>query len=194
MEALSFSKQRMTLVSVNARSEVHGDSREPAGDIGLEANLPNDILTVFHPALKAALYCRDESKPKDLAEQGQEPTEGHLPNLRFPGLAQPLKWNGELTDFRVGIALPGAADDEVLTVLTPVKVNKFEFTLLEGGTVEMRMRIQAHPDQQAFGALSVHVQHEVEVTLTREEPAQAAITDGEAQPQPQPQAQEALAA
>lgn len=163
---LDFANQKMLLASVNVRSEQHGESREPAGDVGLKADLPNDVLAVFHPRLKALLYTFDEARPQDLADQGRAKEKGYLPHLLMPDLNEgsPIGWSGEVENVRVTIAKPGMRKR---VVLEPAKINKFTFLPRDGGTVTLAMRVQAHPDSEAFGDLAAEmvVQTEVEVTV-----------------------------
>jgi len=156
---LDFKNQKMLLVSVNARSELHGEEREPAGDIGLEVDLSNDVLGNFHSSLKETLYCFDDAK-SDLIDQTKRKEEGYLPHLRFAKLG-PLKWEDEVDNVSVSIRV----DSKRTITLAPAKINKFFVTPKDGGTVTLEMRIQAHPDEKAFGALSVLVQQQVEVTV-----------------------------
>ena len=167
---LSFTDQKMLLASVNARAEVHGEEREPAGDVKLEADLPNSCLSLFHPTLKSLLYCFDSARPQDLADQGKAHEPGYLPHLRFPNLVSPLRWDAEVANAQVTISVPGVRGE---IVLSSCKVNKFEFTPHDGGTVSIAMRVQCHPDEKAFGKLSVIVQQEVSVTLEIVEQAPA---------------------
>ena len=159
---LKFTNQRMLLASVNARAEVHGEEREPAGDVGLDVNLPNDVLNVFHPMLKGLLYHFDKGRERDLADQGRAHEAGFAPDLRLPKLCSPLKWADEIPEATVTICVPG---ESKAVVLKPAKVNDFKFTPLDGGTVEFHMRVQYHPDEKQAGRLAVLVQREVEVTL-----------------------------
>lgn len=170
---LKFTNQRMLLASVNARAEVHGEEREPAGDVGLDAQLPNDVLNVFHPALKGLLYQFDKGRERDLADQGRAHEAGFAPDLRLPRLGLPLKWADEIANAKVTIRVPGEAK---AVVLQPVKVNDFKLTPLDGGTVELHMRVQYHPTEKEAGKLAVLVQQEVEVSLEQLEEGPAEST------------------
>lgn len=168
---LTFTNQRMTIVSVTARAEAHGEEREPASDIGLRADLPNDVLSVFDPQLKGALYYFDDGRPKDLVDQGKKHEPGFLPHLRFPMMGVPLHWGAEIVNARIHIKRPGEAK---AVTLTPAKVNKFAFEPLDGGTVTLSLRVQYKPDEKQAGKLALLVQQEVDVTLELVEEAQEA--------------------
>ena len=159
---LTFANQKMLIASVNARAEVHGQEREPAGDVGLDAQLPNDVLNVFDPALKGLLYQFDKARERDLADQGRAHDVGFAPDLRLPKLGTPLKWTDEIAWAKVTIRVPGETKE---VVLQPAKVNDFKITPLEGGMVEFHMRVQYHPEEKQAGKLAMLVQQEVEVTL-----------------------------
>ena len=163
---LAFTNQKMLLASVNARAEVNGEEREPAGDVGLDAHLPNDVLNVFHPALKGLLYHFDKGRERDLDDQGRAHEAGFAPDIRLPKLGLPLKWDDEITNAKVTIRVPGETKE---VVLNPVKVNGFKLTPLDGGTVEFHMRVQYHPDEKQAGKLAILVQQEVEVSLEQSE-------------------------
>ena len=165
---LTFTNQKMLLASVNARAEVHGEEREPAGDIQLEADLPNDVLNVFHPGLKGLLYHFDRGRERDLADQGRAHEAGFAPDLRLPNLGHPLKWEEEIPEAMVTVRVAGTKTE---VVLTPVKVNKFQFSPLDGGTVSFSMRVQYHPSEKEAGKLAMLVQQEVDVTLEPHDPA-----------------------
>lgn len=176
---LAFIAQRMMVASVNARAEAHGEEKEPAGDLGLSADLPNDVLSIFHPGLKPLLYEFNKDRPLDLAEQGRASTEGYLPHLRFQRLKSPLHWEDEMTNVRVRVRRAGDADKNEVS-LFPAKVNKFAFEAREGGTISLGFRVQYKPDEKQAGRLAMLVQQEVEVTLEQVEGGQVEIPEGEA--------------
>ena len=167
---LQFTNQKMLLASVNARAEVHGEEREPAGDIRLESDLPNDVLNVFHPGLKNLLYSFDKGRERDLADQGKAHEPGFTPDLRLPKLGAPLKWEEEIPEAKVTVRVAGTKQE---VGLQPAKVNEFRFSPMDGGTVTFSMRVQYHPDERAAGKLACLVQQEVEVTLEIPEAATA---------------------
>lgn len=159
------------LSNVNARSELHGDERQPAGDLKFKVDVPNKFLEHFHPSLRALLFFNDIAQPKDLAEQGLESNPDHLPHLRFPGLVVPLKWNdsqqgGTLT---IHHGVGGRSD----MVLEDIKVNAFSLFPKAGGTVEIEFRIQAKPDEKQWGKLC-NGMIQTEVTITIAPPAEQA--------------------
>ena len=166
---LSFQKQKMMLANFNARSELHGEEREPAGDLKLEASLPNDVLVEFHPALRSLLYYYDDQRGADLADQAKKDDPDYLPHLRMPSLGGPLKWNEEMAGAEVVISIPGTKTE---IVLQDAKVNAFSLEPRDGGTVDISLRVQAHPDEKQCGKLCGLIQSEVEVSITPREDAE----------------------
>lgn len=162
---IEFTRQKAFLENVNARSELHGEERTPAGDIKLSVEVHNNALAHFHPTLKSALYFNDSARPKDLADQGLEENPDHLPHLRMPNLEAPIRWKDEMVGgtFIVHYGLGGNSD----LVFDGVKVNNFQISPKEGGTCEISFRVQAHPDEGQFGKLCGGglIQSQIEISL-----------------------------
>ncbi len=160
---LEFKDTRMLLANVNARSEVHGEEREPAGDLKLEAFLPNDVLVEFDPALRSLLYHFDDAQQRDLVDEGRKGDPAYVPDLRLPKLMGPFRWDDEMQGATISLHVRG---EKSRVELADVKVNNFQIEVQEGGTVLLSFRVQAHPDERKFGKLCTLIQNEVEVTLT----------------------------
>ena len=103
---IELANQKMLLAHYNARSEVHGEDREPAADIKLEMDTTNDFLIQLHPTLRQALFhfdsARDAEGKTDLADKGSD-----APHLRYAALVPPLKWNEEMAGADVTIRPAG---------------------------------------------------------------------------------------
>lgn len=162
---LSFQGQKFLLANINARSELHGEEREPAGDLKLTSDVPNDVLSELHPSLKSALYHYDDARETDLADRGKRGEPGFLPHLRFRELEGPLKWSGEMLGAAVEIGVPGVRER---IRLEACRVNGVQITPKDGGTVGFSIRIQCHPDERAFGRLCTLAQQEVEVWIVED--------------------------
>lgn len=157
---LTFQDSKAIVAHVNARAEQHGEEQEPAADIKLILNLPSERMNDFHPELKGMLYFKDTAREgEDLADKGTD-----APHFRFQKLALPLKW----TDEMVGATLKIHRSGKPLT-LKDVKVNNFSIKPMEGGTLELTLRVQAHPNEEQFGKLSTMIKNEVRISL---EPAE----------------------
>jgi hypothetical protein len=159
------------LNSVNVRSEKHGDDLVPALDLSFTIEAANAILDDFDPALRAALFYKAEIGSAT-AEQdeldGVEPV-SDLPNLRFTDLVQPIKWDKAYAGYTVtvGHGLGGKSD----IVLDGCAINNFALTLHEGGTCEVKFRVQctAGLSEKVMGKLSLLVQHELQILLVAPE-------------------------
>ena len=166
---LAFDNRKMLLAHVNARSELHGEERQAAGDLKFEARLSNEVLSELHPSLKSALYHLDSGKPADLVDQARVGEPGYLPHLKFPQLGGAFKWEGEMQGVTVIVTPEGGKAIE----LSGAKLNNVSFVALDGGTVELSFRVQSHPDEKQFGKLcGGMIQTEVAVSVVpQEEPA-----------------------
>lgn len=153
------------LNSVNLRSEVHGEKHVPAVDLSFTQDVPNTVLSYFDGALLSALYyC-------SAASSGQAEIEGVpqiLPNLRFPKLGLPLKWEDSGKGYFLEVDY-GLGPDESNIELDLCTVGEFRITPREGGTVEIKFRVQASGEQlteKVFGKLASLIQQEVKIQLT----------------------------
>lgn len=150
----SLSNQTARLASVNPRAELHGEERIPAVDLKLEMKTSNDVLSEFDPALKGALYMRGDA--------GLINDPGHMPVLRFP-LMSAFKWVAAFAGYTLRIHWGVSGLDDI--VLQECNVDGFRFECMDGGSVSVCFRVQAHPNERDFGRLCSLVQQDVEVTL-----------------------------
>lgn len=158
------------LASINVRSEKHGpDHLEPAVDLAFQLDAANTILSNFDGHLLNSLYYRSEAA----ADGGQQSLDGveevaSLPNLRFPSMG-PIKWGKELMGYTLTIShgLGGASDIQ----LVDCKVNEFKLYPKEGGTVQVRFRVQCATNltEKTMGKLALLAQNEVPIMLTAPE-------------------------
>lgn len=164
MLKLALVKEMVKVVNVNPRAELHGEEPKPACDIKLEATISNDRLAEFHPTLKSLLYVKDQDRP-DLISQA-DPT--HATMLRFPALKGPLKWDDELIGAEVTIHYGTTEKSHI--VLATCLVNDVKLEALEGGSVVVGLRVQAHPDEKQFGKLCTLVGTEIPVSIIPPQP------------------------
>lgn len=154
------------LCSINARSEKHGPEQlMPAVDLSFQVDAANTILSHLDGALLSSLYHKSESG----GHGGQQPLDGvdeavNLPNLRFPFMGT-IKWAKEYAGYTLTIqhGLGGASDIQLLDC----KVNEFRINPKEGGTVEIKFRVQCSTNltEKTMGKLALLVQHEVPIML-----------------------------
>lgn len=155
------------LKDINVRSEKHGpDHLEPAVDLAFQIDAANSILSAFDGHLLNALYHRSEASAGDGGQQSLDGVEevASLPNLRFPSMG-PIKWGKELAGYTLTIdhGLGGASEIQ----LVDCKVNEFKIEPKEGGTVQVRFRVQCatHLTERTMGKLALLAQNEVPITL-----------------------------
>ena len=160
------------LTSINCRSEKHGpDDLMPAVDLSFTLDAPNTALSSFDKHLLSSIYFKSENGPIG----GQGTLEGveevaALPNLRFPSMG-PLKWGKDLTGYTLTIDHGLGGKSEL--VLADCKVNEFRLHPKEGGTVEIKFRVQCSTSltEKTLGKLSLLVQHEIPIKLSAPEAA-----------------------
>jgi len=153
------------ICSVNTRSEKHGPEKlVPAVDVGITQTIPNTQLEELAPGLLHMLY--KKASDQDDGQVGLDGVEAvsDFPVLRFPKMA-PIKWAQiqESETFTISHGLGGASD----IVLTECKVSGFVITAKEGGSVELKYKVQSADglDERTLGKLALLVQHEVPIKL-----------------------------
>ena len=158
------------ITSVNPRSERHGpEELHPAVDLHISLTTGNNILTALDGKLLDALY----TKNANADQGGQQSLEGveevsNLPNLKFP-LMGALKWKKDLVGYTLTVQ-HGVGSD---IVLTGCKVNNFTIDPKEGGSVDLKFRVQSSDvDERTLGKLGLLVQNEVDVMLLAPEAKQ----------------------
>ncbi len=152
------------LNSANFRSELHGEEHVPAVDLGFTQDVPNTILSYFDGSLLSALYyC-------SAASSGQKVIDGVdqvLPNLRFPKMVTPIKWNDTGKGYYLEVDY-GLGPDESNIELDLCTVGGFQITPKEGGTVELKYRVQVSGSpltEKVCGKLASLIQQEVKIKL-----------------------------
>lgn len=158
------------ITSVNPRSERHGpEELHPAVDLHISLTTGNNILTALDGKLLDALY----TKNANADQGGQQNLEGveevsNLPNLKFP-LMGALKWKKDLIGYTLTVQ-HGVGSD---IVLKGCKVNNFTIDPKEGGSVDLKFRVQSSDvDERTLGKLGLLVQNEVDVMLLAPEAKQ----------------------
>lgn len=158
------------ITSVNPRSERHGpEELHPAVDLHISLTTGNNILTALDGKLLDALY----TKNANADQGGQQSLDGveevsSLPNLKFP-LMGALKWKKDLVGYTLTVQ-HGVGSD---IVLTGCKVNGFTIDPKEGGSVDLKFRVQSSDvDERTLGKLGLLVQNEVDVMLLAPEAKQ----------------------
>lgn len=176
-----FELEEMTQVivsNVNIRSELHGTEHVTAIDVDFKLTASNDILSSFHGSLKSMLY-----GPAERGDGGQPELEGvpqvsDLTRLLCPYL-EPITLKREYAGYTLTIdyGLGGGSNIEI----GDCEVSKFKIDPKEGGSVELKFRVQASGVSEAtLGKVGSLIGHEVEITLLAPEERQTPIAgDGE---------------
>lgn len=159
IDTLTFAK----LGNANFRSELHGDAHVPAVDLTFTINAPNTVLAKFDPELLPALY---KNMAGDAGQAAIDGVDQVLPNFRFPNLGLPLKWAGKLKGWYLTIDYGTGGDSNI--ELDLCNVSNFEFSPKEGGTVELKFRVQCASErltEAVRGKLTGLIQSEVQILL-----------------------------
>ena len=149
------------LANLNIRPEFHGEDTKLAVDIKIEIKGANTILNELEPGLLNVLYRKSEDGEEEQGELDLDPT--RLPKLRFPLLAQPIKWEKEFTGYQFVIHYGISEDSNV--VLTSCAIDSFKFDCQDGGTVGTTFRIIVHPEPGQLEKLSEMIQQTITLSL-----------------------------
>jgi hypothetical protein len=164
------------LMHINVRTEKHGPADVDAFDLDFQIGGENSkILALLHPGLAEAL-CFDEDD-----DGGQETVEGvppHLPNLRFPKLADALPWTEEATGVDL-VVIYGLGDDASNIKLEGGKSATKKFSIEEGGSasVAFRYSVAGYPDG-VIDKLRKKLKQDVTITMVRPEKLRQDAIDG----------------
>jgi hypothetical protein len=128
-EPFYLTRDRM-LVKVKMRTEKHGDENVDAYDVILSGAFANAVLLKLDPDLRPHLYTQEQG---DLVD-GQT-----YNTLRFPKLGH-FDWALEMT--RMELTLHDEEFEHESVTFTDKEVDRFNFGLLAGGTVNFGLRVK----------------------------------------------------
>lgn len=128
-EPFYLTRDRMS-VKVKLRTEKHGDDDVNAYDVMLCGAFPNAVLLKLNPDLRPFLYTQEQS---DLLD-GQT-----FNTLRFPEFSS-FDWT--LAMGRMTLVIHDDEDEGESLELTNREADRFSFSLLPGGTVNLGFRIK----------------------------------------------------
>lgn len=124
---------------VNIREENHGEDKVLAVDLAFWMEGSNDLLELFHPDLRRALYC---NKAADAGQVELDEQLAVLPNLRIPGLPEKMHWGGDAKHGGYRLVCDyGLGDEQANIDLTDCVVAKKWVEPKEGGTVRIGWRV-----------------------------------------------------
>lgn len=164
MEPMSLEKLT-AVMTFQPRLENAGDEKKGASTLHFVATVPNTMLDLFEPALRAAFY-RKELKADDqidLADMGAAPEDG-LVRLKFRRIGNAIEWEEEFPSYTLAIDYGIAAEPPIK--LADVKADAFRFDMRDGGSVVMKWRVSAHPNEEQAGKLYTLNGREVTLSLT----------------------------
>lgn len=154
----SLTEQRCTIAHLNTRVERHGEEKVQAADVKIVFNASNDILDLFHDGLRKALYA---APPAENPEQLFE-TPDHLPIAKFEDLPM-VPWAQEIIGRKVTIDYGRGGNANI--VLANATIDRFKFGILQGGSVEVTMRVKDRPDAATISKLYTLLGRETKVTV-----------------------------
>jgi hypothetical protein len=145
------------LVSVTNRSEKHGDDEVPAVSFGLKITGANTLLDLLGKDLRDALY----HKPRNKTVEGVEELAPTLRTKAFDYVALKLgPFEGWTLNVDHGI------DEETPVTFGACKVDKFRVAPIEGGSIELSMRIGTSDISAAsLGIVGMKISQQISVTL-----------------------------
>ena len=142
----------VAVMTFQPRLENAGEEKKGASTLHFVATCPNAILDQFEPQLRAAFYRRElkTDEPADLADQGAAPEDG-LVRIKFRRIDGMIEWSEEFTEYALAIDYGIAAEPPIK--LSPVKVDGVMLTMRDGGSVIVKFRVAAHPNEDQAGKL-----------------------------------------
>ena len=137
------------LDAFRTRVEHHGEAHVLAAELDVTLKAHNSILNLLNPRLLLRLYLNlsEEEKARLIKEGGQASMDlpiSELPNIAFPDLDYPLKFNKEYSGHVCTIE--HGIDDSTAIVLDLCKLKTFRITPIEGGSVEIKFTIASAAD------------------------------------------------
>jgi hypothetical protein len=168
---------QVTISNVNIRSELHGTEHVPAVDIDVKLTASNDILSMFHGSLKSMFYGEANGASGEQPELEGVPPVSSLTRLLCPYL-EPISIKREHAGYELTIDHGTGGDRNI--VMGQCEVNKFKVDLKEGGSVELKFRVQAAGlDEATLGKVGTLIGREVPLMLTAPEEKQQELSPGE---------------
>jgi hypothetical protein len=164
------------LMHINVRTEKHGPADVDAFDLDFQIGGENQkVLALLHPQLCAALCFNEDD------DGGQETVEGvppHLPNIRFPKLAEALPWTDEATGVDLTV-IYGLGDDLSNIKLEGGKAATKKFSIEEGGSasVSFSYSVAGYPDG-VIDKLRKKLKQDVTITMVRPDKLRQDAIDG----------------
>lgn len=132
------------LAHLNTRTEKHGDEDIGAIDLKIKCRAANTILDLFDPRLRSTLFQRAGG-----GQQADMHSPEHLPQRVFPHIPA-VNWDDKLEGYTASI---GTGLGLVTVTLGQVKVHKFKFEPVDGGTVDLTYTVSCNPSAEQVAAV-----------------------------------------
>lgn len=162
---LDLDRQTGQLVNMNLRAEKHGDENVTGVDLQISIRVSNDVLSEFHPSLKASFYRAPDPGEMDMVETADaENATLALTRLAFGSKVGAIKWNEEFTNATTTVHYGTGGKSDI--VLDDTTIDKFVFELMDGGTVMITFRVKCTPDEKQIAKLAGLIGGEIEFSLT----------------------------
>ncbi|OZI59910.1 hypothetical protein [Bordetella genomosp. 11] len=154
---MQLEQKTVTLAHLNVRPEKHGDENVGGADLKITFTDSNELLSEFHPTLRALLYKAEEAQG---TLPGQEPA---FTARRFGDLIGSLRLKHELkgADVVIGFGI-GESDIEMETV----DVDHYTVEVMEGGSVAYSFRVKCNPTGEQVSRLYEVMGGEIDITVT----------------------------
>lgn len=163
---LDLDHQTGQLANMNLRAEKHGDKNVSGVDLKVSIRVSNDMLSEFHPRLKAAFYREPDPGEMDMVETAE--AEGGAPaltRLAFGSKVGAIKWSDEFANVITTVHYGTGGKSDI--VLDDTTIDGWVFELMDGGTVQITFRVKCVPDEQQIGKLAGLIGGEIEFSLSQ---------------------------
>lgn len=147
------------LSSYTPRRELHGEDPRPAATLKFDIVLGADMLLMFHPTLRSALFEHREGVVRNLADAASTAND-----LRYPQIGKPLTWTLELigAELTIDYGLGGKSN----IVLPDCTVDDFTISPQQGAVAFVGFRVACHPDEKQSGKLAMMIgKDDLKITL-----------------------------
>lgn len=132
------------LAHLNTRTEKHGEEDVGAIDLKIKCRASNTILNLLDPRLRTTFFQRAGG-----GQQADMHSPEHLPQRVFPHIPS-FTWDDKLEGYTASI---GTGLGLVTVTLNQVKVHKFKFEPVDGGTVDLTYTVSCNPSAEQVAAV-----------------------------------------
>ncbi|WP_395066131.1 hypothetical protein [Paraburkholderia silvatlantica] len=155
---IALEKHPVKILHLNVRTELHGAEERTAVDIKFSFDLPNTYLDELSEGLREAFYEIDPNADPSLLDEAD-----HLTHVRFPELGS-QKFAGRYESVGLHLHLGNGRGKGDL-IFVESRLDKFAFSVKEGGTCACMARAQVLPTPDETAKLVGLLKHEVPLTI-----------------------------